>query len=60
MAEQCLHAVNAFFTSRTALPVRSLGLLKKLGEDTTGTADPNGPKGYPIPYDVKLSNKSWG
>ena len=28
---------------------------KKLGEDTAGTAAPNWPKGYSIPYDVMLS-----
>ena len=33
---------------------------KKLGGDTSGTADPNCPKGYSMPYDVMLSNKSWG
>jgi len=30
-----------------------------LGGDTAGTADPNSPKGYPITYDIVLSNKSW-
>lgn len=28
-----------------------------LGEDTAGTADPNLPKGYSVPYDVMFSNK---
>ena len=42
----------------TAPPARRLGMHKKLGGDTAGTADPNWPKGYPIPYVVVLSNKS--
>lgn len=29
-----------------------------LGGDTTGKADPNWPRGYPIPYDIMLSDKS--
>ena len=33
---------------------------KKLGGRTAGTADPNRPKGYHIPYNIMLSNKSWG
>jgi len=35
---------------------------KTLGRDTAGTADPNPniPKGYSIPYDIMLSDKSWG
>ena len=33
---------------------------RKLGGDTAGTADPNWPKGYPIPYDIMLSNKTRG
>jgi len=32
----------------------------KLGGDTAGTADPNWPKGYSMPYDVMLSNKKLG
>jgi len=32
---------------------------KKLEEDTAGTADPSSPKGYSMPCDVTLSNKSW-
>ncbi|TRZ08552.1 hypothetical protein HGM15179_018556 [Zosterops borbonicus] len=31
---------------------QGLGGDKVLGEDTTGPADPNEPKGYSIPYDV--------
>ena len=33
---------------------------KELRGDTAGIADPNWPKGYSVPYDVRLSNKSWG
>jgi len=33
---------------------------KKLGGDTAETADCRLSKGYPIAYDVMLSNKSWG
>jgi len=32
----------------------------KLGGDMAGTADPNGPKGYSIPYDLMLSVISRG
>ena len=41
IAEQCLHGVKVFSASQTALPVRRLGVHKKLGGDTAGTADPN-------------------
>ena len=30
-----------------------------IGGDTAGTADPNWPKGYSVPYDVMLSIQSW-
>ena len=41
-------------------PASRLGVHKKLWGDTAGTADPNWPKGYSIPYDfIMLSNKSW-
>ena len=30
-----------------------------MGRDTAKTADPNRPKGYPIPYEIMLSNKNW-
>ncbi|GAB0209839.1 mitochondrial enolase superfamily member 1 [Grus japonensis] len=36
--------------------VSRLGVHKKLGGDTAGTADPNSPKGYSIPYDIMLNN----
>jgi len=41
-------------------PNSRLGVGKKKGADTSGTADPKWPNGYPIPYDTMLSNKSWG
>ena len=31
---------------------------KKLGRGTARTGDLNSPKGYPIPYNVMLSNKN--
>jgi len=31
-----------------------------LGGDTFGTADPNGPKGHSLSYDVVFSKKSCG
>lgn len=40
IAEQHLHRDKAFFVSHTASPVRRLGLHKKLGGNTAGTADP--------------------
>jgi len=33
---------------------------KKLGGDTARTADPNCPKGYSIPYDIRLSSINLG
>ncbi|KAK4810900.1 hypothetical protein QYF61_013308 [Mycteria americana] len=48
IAEQCLHSVKAFSAPHTAPPASRLGVHKKLGGDTAGRADPNGPKGYPI------------
>ena len=36
------------------------GVHKKLGGDTASTGDPSQPGGYSAPYDVVLSNKSWG
>ena len=41
MAEQCLHRVKVFAASHTALPASRLGVHKKMGEDTVGTADPD-------------------
>jgi len=55
---------SAYTESRPFLlltpPVGGLGVHKKLGGDTSGTADPNWPKGYPTPYDVILSNNQLG
>jgi len=54
-AEQCLYRVKAFSASHITPPASGLGVHKKLGVDTAGTANPNWPKGYSIPYDVMLS-----
>ena len=56
---QCLPSIKAFFASHTASPESRLGVQKKLGGDTAGTADFSWPKGYPRPYHVVFSNKSW-
>ena len=40
-AEQCLHRVKAFSASHTTPPASRLGVHKKLGGDTVGTADPS-------------------
>jgi len=40
-AEGCLHSVNAFFASHTALPVIRLEVTRSWGRDTAGTDDPN-------------------
>ncbi|KAK4823432.1 hypothetical protein QYF61_002118 [Mycteria americana] len=47
-------------TAEPSSQVSRLEVHKKLGGDTAGTADPNWPKGYSIPDDVMLSDKSWG
>jgi len=47
-----------FPASHTIPPVSRLGVHKKLAEDTAGSADPNWPKGYSIPYDIMLSIQS--
>ena len=60
IAEQFLNKVKAFSASHTAPPVSRMGVHKKLGGDTAGTADPNWPKGYPLPYDVIHSKQSSG
>jgi len=41
IAEQFLNKVKAFSASHTAPPVSRMGVHKKLGGDTAGTADPN-------------------
>lgn len=43
-----------------ALPVSRMVLQKRLGRDIAGIADPNGPKGYSIPYSIMVSSKRWG
>ena len=54
IAEQRLDRVKAFAASHTTPPARRLGVHKKLGGDTAGTADPTWPKGYSIPYGIML------
>jgi len=48
--------VKVFSASHTTLPASRLGVHQKLGGDTAGTADPNCPKRFLIPYDALLSN----
>jgi len=55
-----LNPVKAFSVPYAAPPMSGLGVGRKLGGDTAGTADPSQPKGCPILYDVVLSSKSWG
>lgn len=56
--EHCLQSqgLSAF---HAALPATGLGVHKELGGDRARTAVSNGPKGYPILYDMMPSNKSW-
>ena len=60
IAGQCLHSIKT--VSPTFLPPKAsrLGVGRRLGKDIAGTADLNSPNGYSIPYDVMLSNKTWG
>ena len=60
VAEQCLRSIKAFSVSQPAAPASRLGVHKKLGGATAGTADPNCPKGYSILYNVMLRNKTEG
>lgn len=60
MAEQWLQKVKALSATHTTLPESRLGIHRKLGWDTGGTAEHNWPKGGYIPYNVILHNKSWG
>lgn len=53
-AEQYL-LTKAFSTSQTVLPVRQLGVHKKLGGDTAGTAESKGSKRNSTIYGVMLS-----
>jgi len=55
IAKQYLDRVKASSASHTTLSARRLDLHKKLGGDTAGTADPNRPKGFSVPYDVMVS-----
>ena len=52
-----MHRVRVVSASHTALPARRLGVHKKLGRDIDTTADLSGTKGYPVSYDVVLTNK---
>lgn len=47
MAEQHLHNIKAFSVSHTALPMSSLRMWKKLGEDRAMTADPSDQRDVP-------------
>ena len=62
IAEQCLHSVKGFSAPHPAPPASRLGVHKKLGGDTAGTADPKWPKGYPTSYDaaIKAAEKEKG
>lgn len=44
--------IQDFSVAHTVLPVSRLGMHKRLGEDTAGTADPSWSKEYSIPYDI--------
>lgn len=55
-AKHCLHRTKDFSASPAAVPVRSLRVHKKLGEDTART----GPKGCPTPCSIMLNSNSWG
>ena len=59
-AEKCLHSIDAFCFSHTVPLASGLEVCKNFGEDRTGTAEPDLPKGYSIAHDVLLSNNSWG
>ena len=52
ITQRCFHHcwAKAFSASHPTPPARRLGVHKKLGRDTAGTADPTWPKGYSIPY----------
>jgi len=57
VADQSLHSVKAFslplFSSR-----KQVGVGKRLGGDTAGTADPSWPKGSSIPYNTVTSRSA--
>jgi len=60
VAEQSLYRVKSFSPVPAPTKTSRLGVGKRLGGDTAGTTDPNCPRGYSIPRDVFLSNKSSG
>lgn len=49
-----------FFSLHSSCTESRLGVHKKLGGDTTRTADRNWPKGYFLPNDIVISSKSLG
>jgi len=55
-----LHRVKDFPASHPIPPASGLGVHEKLGGDTVGTADPDWPKGHPVPYGVMLGIKAAG
>lgn len=65
-AHQCYSYCMFFTASRPSLfltvPSSDSGLWvgKKLGGDTSGTADLKRPKGYPMPYNIMLIYRNWG
>ena len=60
IAKQHSHSVQAFAAAQNA-PLASRLRTQKLGGDKAGTADPNCPKRYSIPYDDGvLSNETRG
>lgn len=55
IAEWCLCRPTVFSASYPTPPGRGTGVYKELGGCTARTAEPNGPKGYSGPYDIRLS-----
>ena len=53
------YSVKAFSVSHTVLQWSRQAVDKRLGGDTAGTADSSWPGGYPMPYDIMLSNRNW-
>jgi len=51
---------QGYFSSSHCLAREELRANRELGGDRTGTADPEWPKGCPMPCGVMLSNKRWG
>jgi len=50
--------LSFFLALFRSAPSKQIGVGKKLGVDTAGTADANWAKEYSIPYNIKLSNKT--